>query len=74
MTPLLLVIQEIFALLKLLSVHDDKQQYACVDGKSRLSHLALLHIHYDAEVDLDEVVDCYGQLHPRRLELQSILH
>ena len=42
-------------------------------GKSRLSHLALLHIHYDANVDLDEVVDCYARLHPRRLELESIL-
>ena len=41
--------------------------------KIRLSHLALLHIHYDAEVNLDEVVDCYARLHPRRLELESIL-
>ncbi len=40
--------------------------YACVHG-------ALLHIHYDANVDLDEVVDCYARLHPRRLELESIL-
>ena len=39
-------------------------------GKSCLSHLALLHIHYDAEVDLDKVVDCYAHLHPRRLELE----
>ena len=41
-------------------------------GKSRLSNLALLHIHY-AEVDLDKVVDCYAHLHPRRLELESTL-
>ena len=33
-------------------------------GKSRLSSLALLHIYYDHEVDLDEVVDCYARLHP----------
>ena len=33
-------------------------------GKSRLSSLALLHIHYDAEIDLDKVVDCYARLHP----------
>ena len=42
-------------------------------GKSRLSSLALLHIHYDHEVDLDEVVDCYARLHPRRLELDSLI-
>ena len=42
-------------------------------GKSRLSSLALLHIHYDAEIDLDKVIDCYARLHPRRLELESII-
>ena len=48
--------------------------YMCASmRKIRLSHLALLHIHYDAEVNLDEVVDCYARLHPRRLELESIL-
>ena len=26
-------------------------------GKDRLSHLALLHIHYDVPIDLDDVVD-----------------
>ena len=42
-------------------------------GKNRLSHLALLHIHYDTPIDLDKVVDCYAQLHPRRLALESLL-
>ena len=42
-------------------------------GKARLSHLALLHIHYDMELDLDQVVDCYAHLHPRRLELDSLI-
>ena len=35
-------------------------------GKDRLSHLALLHIHYATPVDLDTVVDCYARLHLRR--------
>ena len=39
-------------------------------GKSRLSNLALLHIHYDTEVDLDRVVDCFA---PRRLQFESVL-
>lgn len=42
-------------------------------GKDRLSHLALLHIHYTTPVDLDTVVDCYAQLHPRRLQLENLL-
>lgn len=42
-------------------------------GNSRLSSLALLHIHYDMEVDLDEVVTRYAHLHPRKLELDSII-
>ena len=33
-------------------------------GKSRLSHLALLQIHYDTFVDVFKVVDYYAQLHP----------
>lgn len=42
-------------------------------GKTRLSYLALLHIHYDMQVDLDEVVDRYAQLHPHRMELESLI-
>lgn len=42
-------------------------------GKVRLPNLALLYIHYDTEVILDSVVDCYTRLHPRRLELESLL-
>ena len=41
-------------------------------GKNQLSNLALLHIHYDTPVDLDEVVDIYAKLHPWRLELNSL--
>ena len=42
-------------------------------GMSRLSSLALLHIHYDMHVDLDEVVTRYAHLHPRKLEHDSII-
>ncbi len=38
-------------------------------GQERLSSLSLLHMHYDKELDLDEVVDTYARLHPRQLEL-----
>ena len=42
-------------------------------GNRRLSNLALLHIHYDMDVDLDEVVTRYAHLHPRKLVLDSII-
>ena len=41
-------------------------------GKDRLSHLALMHIHYDTPIDLDRVVDAFATQHPRRLELDSL--
>jgi len=41
-------------------------------GKDRLSHLALIHIHYDTPIDLDKVIDTFARQHPRRLELESL--
>ena len=31
-----------------------------------------MHTHYDTPVDLDEVVNIYAKIHPRRLELNSL--
>ena len=45
---------------------------ACVTT-DRLSSLALLHIHYDAVVDVDEAVSLFARLHPRRLQLDPAL-
>ena len=42
-------------------------------GKDRLSYLALLHIEYETPINFEDVVDCYASLHPRRLELDSLL-
>ena len=41
--------------------------------QERLSSLALLHIHYDVPIDLDEAVNIYSRLHPRRLALDSLI-
>ena len=41
--------------------------------EQRLSSLALMHMHYDKEVNLDRVVDLFSKLHPRRLELDTLL-
>ena len=45
---------------------------ACM-GQKRLSALALIHIHYDKELSLDDAVDIFAKLHPRRMDLQSII-
>lgn len=42
-------------------------------GKGHLSYHALLHILYEMQVDLDEIVDRYAQLHPSTLELESLV-
>ena len=41
--------------------------------ENRLTSLALMHIHYDHFVDLEKVVDIFAELHPRRIQLSSIL-
>ena len=40
--------------------------------ESRLTSLALMHIHYQHHVDLDTVVQMLAELHPPRLQLTSI--
>ena len=41
-------------------------------GQERLSYLALMHIHYQAKIVSDEVVNLFATKHPRRLELGTI--
>ena len=43
-------------------------------SQQRLTSLALMHIHYDHNINFDEVVDIYAHLHPRRLELDSLIN
>ena len=44
---------------------------ACMT-EERLSSLALIHIHYQKNIDLDEVVDIFSNLHPRRIQLDHL--
>lgn len=41
--------------------------------QERLSSLALMHIHYQVKIALDEVVNLFATKHPRKLELGTIL-
>ena len=36
-------------------------------GQERLSSLGLIHIHYDKIINLDDVVDTFAAMHPRRM-------
>ena len=42
-------------------------------GQERMTALALMHIHYDSDIDLNEVVNIYAQMHPRRMELEYLV-
>ena len=42
-------------------------------GQERLSGLALMHIHYGMEFDLDEIINIFARKRPRRMVLSDIL-
>ena len=42
-------------------------------GEQQLSSLALIHTHYERLIDLDQAVELFAALHPRRVELGSML-
>ena len=43
-------------------------------GQERLSSLALLHIHYNSDINVTKVVDIFAALHPRGLEMKNIIY
>ena len=45
---------------------------ACM-GQERLSSLALMHIHYQVKIDLDEVVNLFATEHPTEAGARDIL-
>lgn len=42
-------------------------------GQERLSGLALMHIHYGMELDLEEIITTFARKHPRRMVLLDIV-
>ena len=42
-------------------------------SQTRLTGLALLHIHYNMDIDFDEIIRRFARLHPRRMQLANIL-
>lgn len=42
-------------------------------SEERLTGLALMHIHYGCDIDLEEIVDNFAKRNPRKLELKNII-
>ncbi|XP_068703325.1 52 kDa repressor of the inhibitor of the protein kinase-like [Montipora foliosa] len=42
-------------------------------GEERLNGLALMHAHRDIPLDLDEIINLFASLHPRRMRMANIL-
>ena len=45
----------------------------CTMSENRIASLALIHIHYDMQIDLEEVVELFATMHPRMVELSNLL-
>jgi hypothetical protein len=43
-------------------------------GQERFSGLALMNIHLDIPINIDEIVNDFSQKHPRRMQLENILN
>ena len=43
-------------------------------GQERLNGLALMYVHRDKNVDIEQVINLFAQMHPRRIRMANILH
>ena len=42
-------------------------------GQERMSGLALMHIHYDIQLDVDEIINRFARISPRRMALENFI-
>ena len=43
-------------------------------SQDRLNGLALMYVHRDKDIDIDQLIDLFAQIHPRRMRMADILH
>ena len=49
------------------------QTYLCATtGEERLTGLALMHIHYAMDLNLEEIINSFAKQHPRRMVLNLL--
>ena len=41
-------------------------------GQERISGLALMHSHYDMQLDVGEIIDRFARICPKRMALENI--
>ena len=42
-------------------------------GQERMSQLALIHIHYNFDLDIEQIIDKFARISPRRMALENIM-
>ena len=42
-------------------------------GKDHLANLALLHIHYEQQINVESVIDMFASFPPIRMEMESLM-
>ena len=42
-------------------------------GQERMSGPALMHIHYDIQLDIDEIINRFARIFPRRMALENFV-
>ena len=42
-------------------------------GKERLANLALLHIHYKQQINVESIIDMFASFRPRRMDMESLM-
>ena len=42
--------------------------------QDRLNRLALMHAHREMVLDLEQIIDLFANLHPRRMRMENILN
>ena len=42
--------------------------------QNRLNGLALMHAHREMELDLEQIIDLFANLHPRRMRMENVLN
>ena len=65
-----------FVLLKLaciIRIRRFNNYMRCTMGENRLTGLALMHIHYDFDINVNDVIDIFSRKYAPRLMLQSVL-
>ena len=49
------------------------RSHEIINGERTSGQLALLHIHYEQQINVESVIDMFASFHPRRMEMESLM-